>query len=111
VTYNIKKIFECPTPSVARDSWVVWAQNTAYNRTVYASPPIGGSGSVLARSIASLIPTPKRRKQPERYAKWGAKLVGKILGHIDKIIEKNIYFFIVYLRRKDGKAFLYMPND
>jgi hypothetical protein len=49
--------------------------------------PLGGSGSVLARSIASLIPTPKlrhilpalvllrkplsglakRRKQPERY--------------------------------------------
>jgi hypothetical protein len=34
---------------------------TAHNRTVYASPPVGGSGSVLARSIASLIPTPKLR--------------------------------------------------
>jgi hypothetical protein len=33
----------------------------SYNRTVYASPPVGGSGSVLARSIASLIPTPKLR--------------------------------------------------
>jgi hypothetical protein len=22
----------------------------------------------------------KRRKQPERYAKWGAKLVGKFIG-------------------------------
>ncbi|MDR1460880.1 MAG: hypothetical protein LBI78_04485 [Campylobacteraceae bacterium] len=34
---------------------------TAHNRTVYASPPDDGSGSVLARSIASLIPTPKLR--------------------------------------------------
>jgi hypothetical protein len=34
---------------------------TAHNRTVYASPPDGGSGSALARSIASLIPTPKLR--------------------------------------------------
>jgi hypothetical protein len=34
---------------------------TAHNRTVYASPPVGGSGYVLARSIASLIPTPKLR--------------------------------------------------
>jgi hypothetical protein len=61
---------------------------TAHNRSVYASPLVGGSGSVLARSIAPLIPTPKlrhilpaqvllrkplsglakRRKQPERYA-------------------------------------------
>jgi hypothetical protein len=60
---------------------------TAHNRTVYASPPVGGSGYVLARSFAALIPTPKlrhifaalvllrkplsglqkRRKQPERY--------------------------------------------
>jgi hypothetical protein len=61
---------------------------TAHNRSVYASPPVGGSGYGFARSIASLIPTqnlrhilsalemlrislfgpPKRRKQPERYA-------------------------------------------
>jgi hypothetical protein len=34
---------------------------TSHNRTVYASPPVGGSGYVLARSIASLIPTPKLR--------------------------------------------------
>jgi hypothetical protein len=64
---------------------------TAHNRTVYASPPVGGSASATARSIASLIPTPllrhslsalemlrislfgppNRRKQPERYAKYG----------------------------------------
>jgi hypothetical protein len=60
------------------------------NRTVFASPPVGGSGYGFARSIASLIPTQnlrhifaalvllrkplfglqKRRKQPERYAKF-----------------------------------------
>jgi hypothetical protein len=60
---------------------------TAHNRTVYASPPVGGSGYGFARSIALLIPTQnlrhilpvlvllrkplyglaKRRKQPERY--------------------------------------------
>jgi hypothetical protein len=71
---------------------------TSYNRTVYASPPVGGSGYGFARSIASLIPTqnlrhilsalqmlriclfgpPKRRKQPERYAKFGPKLVENI---------------------------------
>jgi hypothetical protein len=31
---------------------------TAHNRTVYASPPVGGSGFRSARSIATLIPTP-----------------------------------------------------
>jgi hypothetical protein len=60
---------------------------TAYNRSVYASPPDGGSGYGFARSFASLIPTqnlrhilarrnathcfmggPKRHIQPERYA-------------------------------------------
>jgi ABC-type uncharacterized transport system YnjBCD substrate-binding protein len=30
---------------------------TAHNRTVYASPPVGGSGYGFARSIATLIPT------------------------------------------------------
>jgi hypothetical protein len=60
---------------------------TAHNRSVYASPPVGGSASATARSFAALIPTPllrhilpalvllrkplsglaKRRKQPEHY--------------------------------------------
>jgi hypothetical protein len=61
---------------------------TALNRTVYASPPVGGSGYVLARSFryasfprqnsatflrllkrfaVSLSQPQKRRKQPERY--------------------------------------------
>jgi hypothetical protein len=31
---------------------------TAHDRTVSASPPYGGSGFRLARSIATLIPTP-----------------------------------------------------
>jgi hypothetical protein len=63
---------------------------TSHNRSVYASPPVGGSGYGFARSFASLIPTqnlrhslsalqtqrvclfgpPNRRKQPERYAKF-----------------------------------------
>jgi hypothetical protein len=34
---------------------------TAHNRSVYASPPVGGSGYGLARSIASLIPTQNLR--------------------------------------------------
>jgi hypothetical protein len=66
---------------------------TSHNRPVYASPPVGGSASATARSIASLIPTPllrhilsalqtlrvclsgrpKRRKQPERYVTLGLK--------------------------------------
>jgi hypothetical protein len=36
---------------------------TAHNRTVYASPLVGDSGSILARSIASLIPTLKLHPQ------------------------------------------------
>jgi hypothetical protein len=68
---------------------------TSHNRTVYASPPVGGSGEGFARSIASLIPTqnlrhilsalqmlriclfgpPKRRKQPERYVQLCLKFV------------------------------------
>jgi hypothetical protein len=63
---------------------------TAHNRSVYASPPVGGSGYGFARSIASLIPTqnprhslsalvllreplsgPQNRHiQPERYATY-----------------------------------------
>jgi hypothetical protein len=69
------------------------AKITAHNRTVYASPPFGGSGYALARSFALLIPTPKlrhilpalvlfhkplsglakRRKQPERYVQCWLK--------------------------------------
>jgi hypothetical protein len=73
------------------------AFQTSHNRTVYASPPVGGSASATARSIASLIPTsllrhslsalemlrislfgpPNRRKQPERYVQLGLKFCGK----------------------------------
>jgi hypothetical protein len=31
---------------------------TSHNRTVYAAPPVGGSGFRVARSFATLIPTP-----------------------------------------------------
>jgi hypothetical protein len=68
--------------------------STAHNRPVYASPPVGGSGFRSPRSVATLLPTapsthilsalqtlrvclfgpPKRRKQPERYAKFGQNL-------------------------------------
>jgi hypothetical protein len=71
--------------------------STAHNRTVYASPPVGGSGYGFARSIASLIPTQNllhslpalvllrkplfglsnRRKQPERYATFVFENFGK----------------------------------
>jgi hypothetical protein len=71
---------------------------TAHNRSVYASPPVGGSGYGFARSIASLIPTqnlrhilsalqtlrvclsgpPKRRKQPERYVQYTPKIIMKL---------------------------------
>jgi hypothetical protein len=82
------------------------AKPTAHNRTVYASPPAGGSGYGFARSIASLIPTKnlrhilsalqmlrkplfgptKRRKQPERYAPFALKLVeNNQVKCIDKI--------------------------
>jgi hypothetical protein len=37
------------------------AMGTSHNRTVYASPPVGGSASATARSIASLISTPLLR--------------------------------------------------
>jgi hypothetical protein len=72
---------------------------TAHNRSVYASPPVGGSASATARSFASLIPTPllrhilaalemlrislfgpsKRRKQPERYVPFVLKFCKNIL--------------------------------
>jgi hypothetical protein len=67
-----------------------------YGKTnINASPPVGGSGyekpqsafglcAVFLRHILSalqmlricLFGRPKRRKQPERYAKWALKLVG-----------------------------------
>jgi hypothetical protein len=40
---------------------IIKTGQTAYNRSVYASPPVGGSGYGFARSIASFIPTPKLR--------------------------------------------------
>jgi hypothetical protein len=69
---------------------------TAHNRSVYTSPPVGGSASAMARSIASLIPTPllrhslpalkmlriflfglsSRRKQPERYVQLYFDVIG-----------------------------------
>jgi hypothetical protein len=62
---------------------------TSHNRTVYASPPVGGSGyekpqsayglcavflrHILARRNAThcFMGGPKRRKQPERYVPLG----------------------------------------
>jgi hypothetical protein len=69
--------------------------HTAHNRSVYASPPVGGSASAMARSIATLIPTAnlrhilpalvllrkplfglaKRHIQPERYMQYALKFV------------------------------------
>jgi hypothetical protein len=64
---------------------------TAHNRSVYASPPVGGSGyekpqsacglyavflrHILARRNAThcFIGGPKRHIQPERYAKYPPK--------------------------------------
>jgi hypothetical protein len=66
---------------------------TAHNRSVYASPPVGGSGFRFARSAAPptlhythilpalvLLRKPlyrlaKRRKQPERYVQCWLKFV------------------------------------
>jgi hypothetical protein len=93
---------------------------TSHNRTVYASPPVGGSGSGLPRSIASLIPTanlrhilsalqtlrvclsgpPKRRKQPERYATLPLKLVGSI----EKTFDRNKKQYIL---KKCGILIIY----
>jgi hypothetical protein len=69
---------------------------TAHNRTVYASPPVGGLGFVrlghsatlhshgslrhiLARRNAThcFMGGPKRHIQPERYVQFVLKLVGK----------------------------------
>jgi hypothetical protein len=66
---------------------------TSPNRTVYASPPVGGSGyekpqsayglcavflrHILARRNAThcFMGGPKRHIQPERYAKWDLNLL------------------------------------
>jgi hypothetical protein len=50
---NQNPIKEGPLPSVATANV---AEETAHNRTVYASPPYGGSGFRSARSFASLHP-------------------------------------------------------
>jgi hypothetical protein len=74
------------------------------NRTVYASPPLGGSGSVLARSIApqlrwgTLIPTPKLRHilfalQMLRICLFGLAKRRKqpdVIRHLDKGIENVV---------------------
>jgi hypothetical protein len=42
--------------------YIYYVRNvTAHNRTVYASPPVGGSGYGFARSVASLVPTQNLR--------------------------------------------------
>jgi hypothetical protein len=64
---------------------------TAHNRTVSASPPVGGSGyekpqsgyalcgvflrHIFARRNAThcFMSGPKRQIQPERYVQWGLK--------------------------------------
>jgi hypothetical protein len=68
--------------------------STAHNRSVYAAPAVAGLASIrLGRlRLPRLIPAhlggrsllrkallcpPKRRKQPERYATFTPKLVGK----------------------------------
>jgi hypothetical protein len=89
--------------------------HTAHNRTVYASPPVGGSDSGLPRSIASLIPTanlrhilsalqmlriclsgpPKRRKQPGRYTQCPLKFVKDILENNNGInLGTNTFEYI-----------------
>jgi hypothetical protein len=72
---------------------ILKSKKTAHNRTVYASPPVGGSGyekpqsacgrcavflrHILARRNAThcFMGGPKRHIQPERYAKLGLKFV------------------------------------
>jgi hypothetical protein len=94
---KIEDIGYCEKKKTARRPWRAAnvAVFTSPNRSVYASPPVGGSASTMARSIASLIPTPllrhslsalemlrislfgppKRRQQPKRYAPFAPKLV------------------------------------
>jgi hypothetical protein len=80
---------------------------TSHNRSVYASPPYGGSGFRFARSAAP--PTPnsthifaspgnlrfpfsglqKRRKQPERYAKYNFEIIRLASAAIHGGTKKN----------------------
>jgi hypothetical protein len=75
---------------------------TAHNRSVYASPPVGGSASGFARSATpptahsthslsalemlriSLFGPPNRRQQPERYAQYPMKFIKKIKRGLTK---------------------------
>jgi hypothetical protein len=90
------------------------ADFTSPNRTVYASPPVGGSGYGFARSIASLIPTqnlrhslsalemlrislygpPNRRKQPERYVQLRLNFSEILKWTIDKKEYCRYYFYV-----------------
>jgi hypothetical protein len=72
------------------------AAQTAHNRTVYASPPVGGSGYEKTQSACGLcafflrhifavagnlrfpLSQPQKRHiQPERYVQFGLKLLEK----------------------------------
>jgi hypothetical protein len=88
---------------------------TSHNRTVYASPPVGGSGFRSARSLrshASLHPPfvgpglcyakplfgpPKRRKQPKRYTQCQVNLFQRhrvnVSGvyAIDTVESRNVF--------------------
>jgi hypothetical protein len=106
-----------------KNYWV--STQTSYNRPVYASPPVGGSGYGFARSIALLIPTqnlrhilsalemlrislfgpPKRRKQPKRYAKCNPKICWKIILEKILILWNNIFMeYCIYKTDDDYKA-------
>jgi hypothetical protein len=83
---------------VAKVEVVSGVFQTAHNRSVYASPPVGGSGSVRLGHFASLhshgslrhiLPAlvllrkplfglAKRHIQPKRYATFALKLVGNL---------------------------------
>jgi hypothetical protein len=74
---------------------IIKMAQTSHNRTVYASPPYGGSGFRFARSLRShaqlhphfaspglcyakpLFGLAKRRKQPERYVQYPFTFFGK----------------------------------
>jgi hypothetical protein len=79
---------------------------TAHNRSVYATPPVGGLAFIrlgqslrfFPRLIAAHFASPglccakplsglaKRRKQPERYVQFGLKLVG--IYYIKYLLEE-----------------------
>jgi hypothetical protein len=50
---------------------------TAPNRTVYASLPVGDEKPQSGYAVCTVFIRPKRRKQPECYVQLGTKLVGK----------------------------------